>query len=1137
MGLVIGRRLRQHIVICIFWLTAGLAVSPSAEAADKLLRIDRGATDTVSSPNIVHRRCLTPEGNDRRLGHGQDGRLTLPETALAADFDTTIHCLVLRYNFQYETTDDPNTTGRGVMDLSRPISDSAYIEQEGHLTDPPPHDSLYFSAHMRALNRYWETVSGGKIHLTWEIYPKAQDSVYQLPNPMNHYGRCDLSELVLGLEYYFVDCFETADAVSPEIDFSQYGAFFLFHAGSDGQNDIGFPATCSDLYAGYIKYGDSVAVDDSTFYVRDALMMPETSVQDGRATAINAVMAHEFGHQLGLVDLYSTENFFTQLGDFALMDNNGFGTGIDFSSKDSHGNVIDWPVGKVFGAIPVYPCAWSRAFLGINEVVDYRHDTDGIMVAATAIADSIVAAVDSTATKIARIPITETEYYLAEVRLVEVDGEITYVRADSETSVIMGPIDITYAPTVEYDYLMPGSGMLIYHVDEEVMSLDYDGDGVINFWDNDLQWYRDERKFISLVEASGIVHFGGRYHAGYGSQEDFFRDDLKTSLTPNSNPNTFDNSGNNSHIYIDSIRRVKGGGASAQDGHYMSFNLAIDRKAEGFPVRVGYPAYGLAPIADDLNGDGTPELIAATGQVLSVVTSAGENFIRAIDPCPSCPIYYDSAVTSIHRGVDDSPAALHPVPVYALATDVITAGPVTGRHDAADAERLVAIGHLDPLLGGAVSLYEPSDSDNDAEADLWRSFPIRGIPRGLSFGDSILYGTSQYITNANPPDTVHLIYRWRFPSMSPQYDTLENSRYCYGHSRIGDALAVLSSDEPTGSDDYSVLHIVPDSGLVDTLITTYDLDDFYIWGPVTVDINMDGQPELVLFTPEGKGLLLTVDTTGTVPSFSVLNQEATNRLVSADPVIGDVDLDGRPDIIVGGVNEICAYSADFMLKTNFPREVDERFVNAAVIAPPIVADIERGGVPEIVFSSAIGNLYSYGSELSYGFPLSNGEQHWPSSSSSAVVLDDSTGSMLSYLGGDGWLYAWEVETGLSASFWPMAGAGPEGKYVFESDNLPAIAAPSLVFDDSRYYNYPNPVRGDQTQIRYYLGDDAASVELNIYDLSGREITRLHGPTLGGADNEVTWECTGVTTGVYRCVITVNMGGSTETAFTDIAIVR
>jgi len=1112
---VIGRR-QQHRFLSLICLMAGLMVGlPSDADADKLWRGDRLAPDTLTSPNIVHRHCLTPEGNDRRLGRTSDGRWMLPKTALAADFDTTLHCLVLRFNFQYETTDDPNTTGRGSMDMSRPLdtlTDEEYIARVGHLTDPPPHDSLYFDAHLQALSRYWETISGGKVHLTWDIYPPARDSVYELPYPMSHYGRCDFSDVVTGLEYYFVDGLRLADTTSPEIDFSNYGAIFLFHAGSDRQSDIGFPVTCSDLFSGYIKFGGEVAVDDSTYFICDGLMMPETNVQDNRATALNAVMAHEFGHQLGLVDMYSTENFFSQLGDFALMDNNGFGTGIDFG----------WPVGRVFGAIPLYPCAWSRAFLGMDEVHDFRRDTSDVMITAAELRQD-------PGIKIARIPITENEYYLAEVRLEEVDNHTTYVLADQTTSVIQGPVDSTRSFTGEYDFLMPGSGMLIYHVDEEVAGLDYVGNGRNNFLNNTLQWYRNERKFVRLVEADGLVHFGGDYYAGFGSQGDFFRDDLKTLLTPNSNPNTFDNSGNNSHIFIDNIHRLEVDSIGGRNDHYMLFDLEIDRKVNGFPVRAGVPWMGLAPIADDLDGDGTPELIAATGQVLSVVTSAGDDFIRTKSSCDTCPIYYDTAVTSINRGIDINPAATYPVPVYALAPSPITAGPVTGRYDATDTERLVAVGHRDELFNNwSVALYEPRDLDNDAEADLRVSLLISSQPLGLSFGDSILYCVATGGDSINSPKVV---YRWSLPNATPQVVTWEDSSLYYGHSRIGDDLVVLTSNTITGENDYSTLHIVSDT------VYTYDLDKLYIWGPVTADINLDGQPEIVLFTPEGDGLLLTVDTTGAETTFSILNQRAIGRLITTAPVIGDVDLDGRPDIIVGGVNELLAFNADLIFKTDFPREVDERFLEVGVIAPPVVADIERGGVPEIIFPTAVGNFYSYGSELSYGFPLSSGEQRWPGSSSSAVVFDDSTGSKLAFLGGDGWMYAWEVEPGMQASFWPMNGGGPEGKFTFESERLPTIAEPSTVFDDSRFYNYPNPVRGDQTCIRYYLGADASSVELKIFDLSGVEIEHLNGTTHGGADHEVLWYCSNVTTGVYRCVISVDFGGDTETAFTDIAIVR
>jgi hypothetical protein len=153
------------------------------------------------------------------------------------------------------------------------------------------------------------------------------------------------------------------------------------------------------------------------------------------------------------------------------------------------------------------------------------------------------------------------------------------------------------------------------------------------------------------------------------------------------------------------------------------------------------------------------------------------------------------------------------------------------------------------------------------------------------------------------------------------------------------------------------------------------------------------------------------------------------------------------------------------------------------------------------------------------------------------VFHDSTGGKFGYLGGDGWFYAWEVDVDTAADSWRMAGGGPAGSFAMASGALGPTTAPQAGFDKKRFFNYPNPVRGTATTIRYFLSDDAESVSLRLFDMSGYKMTELRGTTYGGIDNEVVWECAGVQPGVYRCVIEVKTGGTTETAFTDIALVR
>ncbi len=241
-----------------------LVITSSIVADDKVLPIiSRQTVPTVDGENPVLRRSFTPEVvYPINLGLQRSSPWSLPSQALNATAEKTISVLVLRFNFQKEDPDDPNTTGLGEIDLSNPLAtpedSTAYFDSVGHWIDPPPHNMAYFDAHLRALSRYWETVSEGKITLRWDFFPPDNNAAYTLPHPMSYYGKCDYDSVVYGLEKYFIDCIQTADAESPEIVFSNYGSIFLFHAGADRQNDIGYPETCNDLFTGYICFGDSL---------------------------------------------------------------------------------------------------------------------------------------------------------------------------------------------------------------------------------------------------------------------------------------------------------------------------------------------------------------------------------------------------------------------------------------------------------------------------------------------------------------------------------------------------------------------------------------------------------------------------------------------------------------------------------------------------------------------------------------------------------------------------------------------------------------------------------------------------------------------------------------------------------------
>ncbi len=1145
-------RLKRLYVYVFLYLILGLSLADRILAGDKLLSIEK----KISIPSVidgeVHHRCLTPAiGKTITFPVERKNPWSLPSKALSSSYQKNINILVLRFNFKLESPDNINTTGLGHMDLSRDSAD--FFDANGHYIDPPPRDSLYFDSHMKAMSRYYEKVSEGKLTFSWDIFPPGNDSIYELPQEMSYYAACldtlpvetGFKEVVKGLERYFVDCLQLSDTTSPEIDFSQYESIFLFHAGADQQNNIGFPQTCSDMFTGFIRFGDSIQVDDTTIFVgglpvdsgavklRTALLMPETASQDNRATALNAVIAHEFGHQLGLPDLYRTGNFRTQIGDFALMDNNGGGTGIEFPG---------FTVGSTKGVNPVFPCAWSRAFLGFIEVRDYRQGDDIYLVAAEVVSDSL---------KAARIPISDDEYYLIENRIQEFDGKTTFILADSNTSVIQGLVDTNRTFTGEYDHLMPGSGVIIYHVDESVARADRNNNGVSNFFENQLQWDHENR-FIRIVEADGIVDLGGFYNRGFGSEDDLYREDRNNSLTPNSNPPSIDNTGNDSHIRITNIRRdtaIVNLQLTVLDS-VVRFDVETDGLVENFPVRIGYPinpnsrfilidssgvdtllfSYpSLAPLADDINKDGKEEIIAASGFIVSVMSTSGDIFIRTELGCDTCIIYIDSShsryegsAAGVVDGREYARGEAFVVPVYFLAPNFLTTAPATGDFGLADSAKLVAVGFLYSIDSGGVVLHSFNDDNFDAQADNYMTIPVTGIPVAINFGDILYIVTDK--GNIYFKDSYDLT---EAKSVAANYDTL------YGATRLNSDLILLT--------ETNLMSEIKYYSYSDSTVTTFPLSNSYNLGPVIADLNLDGLPEIICASSAGEIIFLTMDTnsfspTTGAPAITELNSKNTGRTFLKRPVIADVDLDGYPDVLLAGVNEIHAYDDRLISKINYPHRFYDKFPNDSVIASPIVADIEGGGLPEIISPTAVGNIYSFGSGDSYGFPLSAGEASY----GSALVISDSAGNgMLGYSGDDGWFYLWDFWASpldTSKSFWRMAGADPSGSYNFNQGRLPAITQYENLLADEDFFNYPNPVTDGETTIRYFLGKQATSVNISIFDMSGFEIISFAGST-SERENEEIWKCNDITPGIYRCVIRVDFGDVTENAFTDIAVIR
>lgn len=480
------------------------------------------------------------------LKNGGDGGAQ--EAATVVD---TIRVACFRIEWEEDSAGDL-TTAEGGRYLTEPDTTWPFI------IDAPPHDSTYFHTHMSVLREYIRRQSYGRQHVEWEIFPKSTNGTYRLGDtqdylPEGDSNDWDLIERSDLLVKFCTDAILLVDSVDPGVDFSDFDGYIVFHAGPDLQTDINRDSP-GDIPSFFLSLGDSdivhVDVEEDSFPITTVTCLPEYDSQDGFIFGLNGVLAHEFGHQLGLPDLYNTSNFFPAVGQWDLMDSGGL------VSIGSAG-------GFLTGIIPASFSAWSKFFLGwIDPVVI---DKPGpLAITAATWGD------DDTTSRFAMVPLNESEYYLVENRIGLAGEDDFAARLDTLNSVVLGPVtnDEARTPTGDYDFPLPGWGTLIWHVNERVLS-------PINIFFNVVNT-QFNNKGLELEEADGIREIGNPFSAFWdGSPNDPWRDDTADEFGPRTAPNTNMTDGGITGIAIT--------GFSAVDT-VVTIQFDVRSPVPGFPV-------------------------------------------------------------------------------------------------------------------------------------------------------------------------------------------------------------------------------------------------------------------------------------------------------------------------------------------------------------------------------------------------------------------------------------------------------------------------------------------------------------------------------------------------------------------------
>ena len=257
---------------------------------------------------------------------------------------------------------------------------------------PLEHDAAYFGSLVDRLTKYYAEVSSGRLR----VIPLLADTPVTLPQPRARYVQRP-GALAADAMHAFLTTASPEDRTA----LKRARALIVFFAGTGREShveggDVGDP------------WSNYTVVTPPMDKFNDACVIAEKEVEPFSPFG---VLCHEFGHLLGLPELYAPGGAKHEgIGVWGLM---GQGT---------------W-LGR--GDQPPHPEAWSKAHLGWVDVDTIDHTTLGVTLPAV-----------TRSPRVLKIPVTPGnthEYYLLENRLRE--GS---------------------------DAKLPGEGLLVWHVDERV---------------------------------------------------------------------------------------------------------------------------------------------------------------------------------------------------------------------------------------------------------------------------------------------------------------------------------------------------------------------------------------------------------------------------------------------------------------------------------------------------------------------------------------------------------------------------------------------------------------------------------------------------------------------------------------------
>ncbi len=1069
-----------------------------------------------------------------------------------------LRVLIVRISFEENRLPNLTTIPADGDFMLDPLEEPGPIE-----VDPPPHDRAYFQAHLQGLSEYYQYQSGGRLIIEGDVLPHDPHGSYKLgdiadygPGEGRSWGDGYLDDLER-LVHDMIAVTDSTTQANGTVNLAEYDddndfTYVIFvHSGSDWQSDVNGDSP-NDIPTFFITLGEPVELlgTDPETQTRGLLgevsVIPETTNQDGYPGSIAAALYHEFGHALGLVDVYNTEYGTPNAGIWDLMDS---GTNLPVTLGDIS-DTGDTTIVTAVGVLPPSLGVWNKWFLGWLEMgeVDGRSGSYYLPPVWVPREQYGNYGLNTSWPQALRAGISPREFFLLENRWVpdltteEVPFNQVFFSRDPDTQVILflgGEWGGTEGNTGMYDYFLPPGGVLVWHVNQDRIEAGLADNTINTEWDG-----------LRLVEADGIEDIGvlDSFVLGwYGTSNDPFAEhngfqNLYVDGYPNSR--AFDRSWTG--LQLSDVRQ--NGLRSAKT---MRFEATIHHGVPGFP-------WEAAPIdsveAESTDGFEGPRGIDPTS--LTVASINGSDVLVFADQAPD---------TLTGQGL---PAYDHfPTALYALRTDGHPALPLLADRPVGAFLTLEA-----PLAGpptftmpeGGPSLLQFGTKQGMAHSFylLYGAAPVERW--STSAGDTLLHALLPLTVNegqfgwlAATEGVLRILADSDGSPLPESYnytDVVFDPAFA-GPNELVCAPQILSfgdgSDQIAAITQAGWLRIRP--GL-NTISDVHPFARFPLEAPVYAAVLPDGD-DLQLHVFDARG---DVGAWELGPDGSV--REMEDRLDFSDPLVtapavADVDGDGRHDLVLATATRISAFGPSGTGAVGYPLALRDLFPLAdstRVRGPLIVADATGDGVGEVFFQTSGGHLFGIapGGRLLPETPL-----RWADRKDAGFVVGSSAveGERALWMATPGGYTGPPLDRGYvngRIMGFDLGPAAPPNERSSEWLGLYGGSARSGVVgtpqgievaglqqpEQTGAYFYPNPLRDDTVTLRFY-GQGTGQGLFTLHTLEGEEVTRREFQVDEGIVNELEISLPRIASGMYIGRLLAPSGSGTETTTLTLAVER